>query len=77
MEKLNKIIKKSHSRGGRNIIYNVPFEVMDKADDSVIKILSPDHLRQVRNNIDEYVAIAPMGMNIGSEVSTHKVSEYK
>jgi len=50
---------------------------MDKADDSVIKILSPDHLRQVRNNIDEYVAIAPMGMNIGSEVSTHKVSEYK
>ena len=78
MEKLNKLIKKYHSSGGRNLIYNVPFEVMDEAGDNVIKIMSPDYLRNVRNGrLDDYIAIAPMGMNIATEFSTHKNSEYK
>lgn len=78
MEKLNKLIKKYHSSGGRNLIYNVPFEVMDEAGDNVIKIYSPDHLRNVRNGrLDDYIAISPMGMNMSSANSTHKTSEYK
>ena len=80
MKKLNTIINKYHSTGGRNIIYNVPFEVMDEAGelDSVIVAYSPDHIRQIRNGrLNDYIILAPMGMNIATEFSTHLVSEYK
>jgi len=78
MKKLNLLIKKHHSSGGRNLIYNVPFEVMDESGDNVIKILSPDHLRNVRNGrLNDYIAIAPMGMNIATEFSTHKSTDYE
>mgnify|MGYP001227182709 FL=1 len=80
MKKLNKIINKYHYRGGRNIIYNVPFDVLDevKRRDKVIVAHSPNHIRQIRNGrLNDYIILAPMGMNIAKECSTHKVSEYK
>jgi hypothetical protein len=76
MKRLNYLIKKYHSKGGRNIIVNVPHEVVDIAGNGVIVACSSDHIRSVRNSVDDYIMLVPVGMSARSEMSTHKTSTY-